>query len=170
MKYSHIKYKMSKSRGRTRRNLRCHTKKRTKGGANLTVDYSGVLVRGQNFTKSTTIGQPSVKFTGETEKLYTLVMWDPDVPESAQPGYAHWIAINLQSQNNIASNELLNYQGPAPPPGTGIHRYFFGLFEQQRGISPQQPERPHFSIDTFIKENDLSEVTKVFMKVSALSV
>lgn len=164
-----LKIKIRKSRRRTRRNLRRHTKKCTKGGANLTVDYSGILVRGQNFTKSATTRQPEVKFTGEPGKLYTLVMWDPDVPPQAQPGYAHWIAINLQSQNDIASNEILSYQGPAPPSGTGAHRYFFGLFEQQGHINPQQPPRTQFSINKFVQENNLKKVTEVFMKVAALN-
>jgi len=164
-----LKIKIRKSRSRTRRNIRRHTQKRTKGNANLIVDYNGVLVREQNFTKSATTRQPAVKFTGEPGKLYTLVMWDPDVPSQAQPGYAHWIAINLQGPNNIASNELLSYQGPAPPSGTGTHRYFFGLFEQEGYINPQQLPRTQFNINKFVQENNLKKVTEVFMKVAALN-
>jgi ribonuclease HII len=66
---------------------------------------------------------------------------------------------------DIQNNQVLDYKGPAPP--SGVHRYFFGLFEQQRTISPQQPERPNFSINEFVKDNNLIKTYEVFMKVAA---
>jgi phosphatidylethanolamine-binding protein (PEBP) family uncharacterized protein len=69
-------------------------------------------------------------------------------------------------KNNIPLNILLEYKGPSPPSGT--HRYFFGLFEQQSGqIIPNAPPNTKFNIDRFIKDNNLREVAKVFMTVSA---
>jgi phosphatidylethanolamine-binding protein (PEBP) family uncharacterized protein len=85
-------------------------------------------------------------------------MWDPDVPSAAQLGFVHWVASNIQSLLDIENNQVLNYIGPAPPSGT--HRYFFGLFKQTGTIILQQQERLNFSIDSFIKENNLKKHVK----------
>ena len=137
--------------------------RRLRGGNMLEVSYGNEQVSGQELPKTLTQMKPSVKFP-TTGKLYTLVMWDPDVPPISQPGFVHWIATNLQGQNDIETNELLPYKGPAPPSGT--HRYFFGVFEQQGHISPQQPERTKFQINEFIENNNLKRVSEVFMKIS----
>lgn len=140
------------------------TFRRYMGGNQLIVKYNNIPIQGQRLEKNQTVSSPNIEFQN-TGKLYSLVMWDPDVPPQIQPGFAHWIATNLQSQNDIQNNQVLEYKGPAPP--SGIHRYYFGLFEQQGYINPQQPERQKFSIDSFIKENDLKKVSEVFMKVRA---
>lgn len=164
-----MKLRISKSRRRTRRNTKKRTqRRRIRGGntTNLEVFYGTTQVTGQELSKELTQSEPAVKFPNtNTNKLYTLIMWDPDVPPQIQPGYAHWIAINLKSQNDIRQNQLLDYKGPAPPSGT--HRYFFRLFEQVGIISLQQPERTNFSIEQFVKENNLRKVSEIFMKVSA---
>jgi phosphatidylethanolamine-binding protein (PEBP) family uncharacterized protein len=139
--------------------------KRIKGGMNLDINYNNIKVSGQELPKSITQMKPNVKFPN-TGRLYTLIMWDPDVPQHIQPGFVHWIAINLKSKNDIKNNSLLPYKGPAPP--SGIHRYYFGLFEQQRPIHLEQLERINFNIDTFIKENNLRKLSDVFMKVAAI--
>jgi phosphatidylethanolamine-binding protein (PEBP) family uncharacterized protein len=154
--------KTRKSNKRKPKN-RCRTR-RLRGGNMLEVFYENEKVAGQELPKPLTQTQPSVKFP-TTGKLYTLVMWDPDVPPISQPAFVHWIITNLKSQNDIQNNQVLEYKGPAPP--SGIHRYYFGLFEQHGHITPQQPERPNFRIDEFIINNNLSEVSKVFMKVSS---
>lgn len=136
--------------------------RKQKGGNGLDVFYNTIKVAGQELSKDITQVRPTVKFP-TTGKLYTLVMWDPDVPPQIQPGFVHWLVTNLQSQNDIYKNQVLEYKGPAPP--SGIHRYYFGLFEQQGHIFVKQPERPNFSIDMFVKENDLRKTYDVFMKV-----
>ena len=137
------------------------------GGNQLIIKYANIPVQGQRLDRSETVSQPSVEFS-KTGKLYTLVMWDPDVPPQSQPGFLHWLVTNLQSPNDIQQNQVLEYKGPSPP--SGVHRYFFGLFEQQGHISPQQPERPNFSINQFVKENNLYKVYEVFMKVASTNV
>lgn len=148
-----------------KRRVKRKTSKRQKGGNSLIVKYDDILVQGQELEKTKTVSTPSIKFP-TTGKLYTLVMWDPDVPPISQPGFVHWIVTNLQSQNNIHNNQLLEYKGPNPPSGT--HRYYFGLFEQQGHILVQQPERPNFDINIFVKENNLKKISEAFMKVSAI--
>lgn len=153
---------------RLRKTQRKHRVKRKtqrqKGGNNLIVKYDDTLVQGQEFEKSKTVSEPSIEFT-KTGKLYTLVMWDPDVPPQAQPGFVHWLVTNIQSPLDIQKNQVLEYKSPEPPFGT--HRYYFGLFEQQRQISPKQPDRIGFDIYKFVKENNLKEIFKVYMTVSA---
>lgn len=52
-----------------------------------------------------------------------LIMYDPDAVHGT---YVHWIAQwNPQGQRE----DILSYQGPQPPQGTGIHRYIFVLYE-----------------------------------------
>lgn len=143
------------------------TYRRQRGGNSLVVKYDGIQVAGQPFTKSGTVSPPKVEFT-KTGKLYTLVMWDPDVPPQAQPGFVHWLVTNLQSQNDIQNNQVLPYKGPSPP--SGIHRYYFGLFEQDGHINPQQPQRPNFSIDQFTQEYNLKKISEVYMKVAFTNV
>ena len=153
---------------RTRKQKSIQKRCTRKGGQNLNliVRYGSKQVVGQELSKQETHVQPSVNFTAQPGKLYTLIMWDPDVPQQIQPGFVHWIVTNIQSPTNIPSNILLEYKGPSPPSGT--HRYFFGLFEQLSGqIMPNAPPNTKFSIDRFIKYNNLREVAKVFMKVSA---
>jgi phosphatidylethanolamine-binding protein (PEBP) family uncharacterized protein len=159
-----FKIRIKKTFRRKHRNTKRRTHRRQKGGNNLQVFYGEQLVAGQELPKNLTQSEPSVRFP-TTGKLYTLVMWDPDVPPQAQPGFAHWIAINIQSTNDISANQLLDYKGPAPP--SGIHRYFFGLFEQAAHIRPQQPPRSNFNMKEFVEQNNLTKVAQVFMKVSA---
>ncbi len=152
MKRRTIKYK---KRRKTRKQ---------KGGNGLDVFYNTIKVAGQELPKDITQVRPTVKFP-TTGKLYTLVMWDPDVHPQAQPGFAHWLITNIISPNDIYKNQVLDYKGPAPP--SGIHRYYFWLFEQEGSIIVQQPNRQNFDIDEFIRNNNLKKVTDVFMKVRA---
>jgi phosphatidylethanolamine-binding protein (PEBP) family uncharacterized protein len=166
-----MRLRINKSRRRTRRNTKKKTLKKQKGAnqqsKQFEVFYGTTKVTGQELSKQLTQSEPTIKFPNtNTTKLYTLIMWDPDVPPQIQPGFAHWIAINLKSPNDILDNQLLDYKGPSPPSGT--HRYFFGLFEQINRISPHQPERTQFNIEEFIQQNNLKKVAEVFMKVSAI--
>jgi len=160
-----MKLKIKKSFRRKRINTKNKTRNQ-KGGNGLQVLYNNQKVLGQELSKNITQITPDIKFP-TSGKLYTLVMWDPDVPQEIQPGFVHWLATNLQSQNDIQNNQILSYKGPSPP--SGIHRYFFGLFEQQSGyISVKEPNRSKFSIDKFIKDNNLRKVYEVFMRVRSV--
>lgn len=132
---------------------------------NLIVRYGQTQLTGQELSKQETQIQPSVDFSSVPGRLYTLIMWDPDVPQQIQPGFVHWIVTNIQSPKNIASHVLLSYKGPSPPFGT--HRYYFGLFEQTSGqVSISSPPNTKFSIEKFTKDNNLKEVARTYMRVS----
>jgi phosphatidylethanolamine-binding protein (PEBP) family uncharacterized protein len=152
---------------RQKKNKRKHRRTRRGGQApNIIVRYGQTQLAGQELTKQETQIQPSVEFSPISRRLYTLIMWDPDVPQQIQPGFVHWIVTNIQSSKNITLNVLLPYKGPSPPSGT--HRYYFSLFEQTSGpLSILAPPNTKFSIIQFTKDNNLKEVAKVFMRVSA---
>lgn len=83
-------------------------------------------------------------------RAFALVMDDPDAPR-AEP-WVHWLiypipgsatelaegipaeprlddpAGALQGRNSWSSGQTIGYRGPAPPPGSGTHRYHFRLY------------------------------------------
>ena len=87
-------------------------------------------------------------------KSFAIICDDPDAPSALRPGpdpWVHWILFNIppamrmlprgvsqepepdaipgarQGQNSWP-DENIGYRGPAPPPGSGPHRYFFKLY------------------------------------------
>lgn len=74
--------------------------------------------------------QPHIKFNKSTEKLYTIMMFDPDAPFSKQYNkqWLHWLVIN--------TNEIVIPFSPSnPPKDSGMHRYFIFIFEQSTKIN-----------------------------------
>lgn len=72
---------------------------------------------------------------------YMLVMIDPDYPrrvggaEAGEIGpWIQWFGLNLVDSAK-GGYQAVPYEAPAPPPGTGQHRYIFLLF-QQTGPAP----------------------------------
>ena len=104
----------------------------------MEVYYNNKLVNNNEFLKPIeTKVKPQIKYPFENNKLYTLLMYDPD---SIHGNRFHWIAINIV--NDIKNgNDLLSYTGPAPPPKTGTHHYIFELYEQDRSINVKLEER-----------------------------
>ncbi len=94
---------------------------------------------------------PPLSWSGlpERTKELALICDDPDAP-SAEP-WVHWVIYKipadcgglpegvaktaqldeppgaLQGRNSWPSGQTIGYRGPAPPPGHGVHRYFFRL-------------------------------------------
>ncbi|XP_056414755.1 phosphatidylethanolamine-binding protein 4-like [Hyla sarda] len=98
-------------------------------------------------------GPPWIKFSkAKSEKIYTLIMVDPDAPSRYQPIYRfwrHWLVSDIPGRvllrgRNVTGNVLSSYRQPNPPAGTGYHRYQFLLFMQYPGVSPSLlPEEEH---------------------------
>lgn len=88
---------------------------------NLNIRYGATKVMGQSLTQQETQQKP---FLMIPENHY-VVLSDPD---ATQPDYIHWIA--------SSTKEILPYQGPSPPPGTGTHRYIFTLAKGQPPSAP----------------------------------
>ena len=87
-------------------------------------------------------------------KSFALICEDPDAPSPRSPAaepWVHWIIFNIPAERSdlpqrigreLEPDELpdarqglnswptdnVGYRGPAPPPGSGEHRYFFELY------------------------------------------
>ncbi|KAF9115724.1 hypothetical protein BGX27_006671 [Mortierella sp. AM989] len=83
---------------------------------------------------------PQVSFQAESPNdKYTLIMTDPDAPSRSNPKmreYRHWVLSNLSGSSdfqpaNVSQGTVVTpYMGPAPPSGSGPHRYIFLLYKQ----------------------------------------
>lgn len=138
----------------------------------------------KTFNKKNVQQAPSVSFQGVSEKLYTLIMSDPQANPAAtkntrplQEGFAsylHWLIVNIPYTSAISEGVVKKeYQPPTPPSGT--HYYYFQVFEQQ---NPQQlmneylqdfqsEGSPLFKVQQFVAKNNLKLVGEVRMSVSA---
>jgi len=79
-----------------------------------------------------TSSPPTVKlFLSETSatSYHSLLLLDPDAVGGL---LIHWFV--------TANHEILPYQGPNPPEGTGDHHYFFLLLEHETPL--RLPSRP----------------------------
>ena len=101
-----------------------------------------------------------------TQEL-ALICDDPDAPSPADPGpepWVHWVIYKipagtdalpegiaktarpdeppgaLQGENSWSGGQTIGYRGPAPPSGSGTHRYFFKLYalDTELAIEPEQ--------------------------------
>ena len=122
-------------------------------------------------------GEPiPVCYTGEGEDLSPPLAWsgapsgvrslavichDPDAPlvKPGQYGFVHWVLYNLPT--DVAGLEegtalgttghtdfgRTGYGGPMPPPGHGVHHYFFWLLALDRDL--QAP--PGLALDAFLE-------------------
>ena len=104
----------------------------------MEVFYNSKFVTNNEFLNPTeTQIKPEVKYPFENNKLYTLLMHDPD---SVYGNRFHWIVTNII--NDVKNGEdVLLYTGPAPPPKTGTHRYIFELYEQSKRNDVKIEER-----------------------------
>ncbi|KAL7670154.1 hypothetical protein ACOME3_005097 [Neoechinorhynchus agilis] len=102
--------------------------------------------------------RPVVVSTFESNKLYTLIMLDPDGPSPKNrelSPYLHWLDVNTGSSDLF--KEVNVYVPPAPP--AGIHRYVTLVFEQKGYIDGSKlyfPKRNNFPFRSFVEENGLT--------------
>ncbi|KAG2367135.1 phosphatidylethanolamine-binding protein [Suillus spraguei] len=117
---------------------------------------------GNTLTKTDTADEPTVVFTPvpdiNDEATYTLVMTDPDAPSRENPKFRewrHWVVTGvkapttsaIESDNLVAQltkSAVTPYHPPAPPPGTGKHRYVILLYQEPSAdfsIPADAPER-----------------------------
>ena len=112
---------------------------------------------------------------------FTLILTDPDATSRDDPKMSemcHWIITNLTMETGLSQDvqpintlrmkegELKSYYPPAPPKGTGRHRYVFVLLKGNSTKTPNSPEdRPHWGygkvrhgVRDWAKENDLEVV------------
>jgi len=142
--------------------LTCTAKiKNSKQSSLLAVFYNGKAVQhGSQLSVEETAVCPSVQFEPKPPNLlFTLMMVDPDAPSARNPKFSdwlHWLVVNIT--NDADGDEVFSYQGPAPPPNTGRHRYYFYMHAQQRRINTEEiniNQRQSFNRSAFIRDHDL---------------
>lgn len=96
----------------------------------MEVFYNEKLIKDGEFCKiSETQIEPKIKLNMNSNKFYTLIMYDPDAISGT---YIHWTIINITNNDIKTGNILVSYKGPAPPINSGKHRYIFNLYKQDR--------------------------------------
>lgn len=99
----------------------------------MEIYYNNKQLKNNDFlTPSETQTKPEVKLSSNSNKYYTLVIYDPDAVGGT---HVHWLVTNIKDNNINNSNILIPYKGPAPPPNTCKHRYIFELYEQNKNIN-----------------------------------
>ncbi|KAK5821772.1 phosphatidylethanolamine-binding protein [Linnemannia elongata] len=108
----------------------------------LMVSYgsNNEVALGNTLSVEDTQQAPQVSFQAESPSdQYTLIMTDPDAPSRKDPKmreYRHWVVANISGTSdfqpaNVAQGSVVtSYMGPAPPAGSGPHRYIFLLYKQ----------------------------------------
>lgn len=87
-------------------------------------------------TPTETQVEPKIDYSIATSGFYTLIMHDPDAPVG---NYLHWVIVNIQQSMSNNGDILLDYKGPAPPKGSGVHKYIFLLMKQSQKIMIDKP-------------------------------
>jgi Raf kinase inhibitor-like YbhB/YbcL family protein len=115
---------------------------------------------------------PPLAFSGvpESARELVLICEDPDAP-TPQP-WVHWVIYKLapdlpglpegidkkprlknppgafQGKNSWPAGQTIGYRGPMPPPGHGVHRYFFRLL----ALEAKLPVEPGLDKATLLQE------------------
>jgi phosphatidylethanolamine-binding protein (PEBP) family uncharacterized protein len=103
---------------------------------------------------------------------YTLIAWDPDAPQAS---WLHWLVVNIPGGSAYVSgpqgSTLVPWAPPTPPPGTGTHRYIFGLFLQPGPLDSAALAgaltRPFFNPARFAEQHGLRQIDNKRIAVSA---
>ncbi len=130
----------------------------------VSVLYGQVNANGKTLTKKNTVSAPTIEFTGDTGKLYTLLMSDPDAPAKS---WLHWLITNIPGESNdiTQGQTVMEYTRPNPPSGT--HRYIFTLYEQPGGsIMVSAPaDRGNFPVPQFEQHYSLKKIVSRIVHV-----
>jgi phosphatidylethanolamine-binding protein (PEBP) family uncharacterized protein len=112
------------TRKQSNRTKRSRKQSNRRGGAAppFSVHYGSKKVAGQQFSQTETAHPPTLSIP----KGHYVLMYDPD---ASKPDWIHWIV--------TAEETLLPYQGPTPPPKSGLHRYKFLLLPGEPPLPPK---------------------------------
>ena len=115
---------------------------------------------------------PKIQFVRGKTDNYVIIMVDPDAPSRDNPIYKYYLHMIII--NN--STQIVKYQKPSPPPGSGNHRYKFYLLKQSNELdknilrdligSDKKIKRENFDLNKFIIDNKLKVVDTVFFETS----
>jgi phosphatidylethanolamine-binding protein (PEBP) family uncharacterized protein len=130
--------------------MKTRKNKKKGGNANISIRYNTNIQNNSYKTKESTSMMPYIKLLGLP--LSTFIMYDPD---AIQPQYIHYLVTNIPNGNISNGTTTFDYNGPTPPPGTGIHRYIFEQLEQKQPIDVSIDSRAQFDISAFKQKYNL---------------
>lgn len=127
--------------------------------------YNDLRSCGETFPLESLKERPKIeldKLGSLTDKNLTLLMVDPDAPSHKNPScrsWLHWVVAdtNIKEKGVTLGREIVPYNAPSPPSGSGRHRYYFLLYQQNdKTVFMENPQdRCKFDIDAFAAANDL---------------
>ena len=97
---------------------------------------------------------PTIKFKSAHRAIYTLILVNPDfslnttgaggarlsIVGSSQKHFAHWILCNIPENDLSAGHPICPYMPACPLKESGLQRYFFLLYKQDKIISSKKLE------------------------------
>lgn len=137
----------------------------------LTVRYGSLEIDelGKVLTPTQVKNRPTdIEWEGcNPDKLYTLVLIDPDAPSRKNPKFREWhhfLVTNMKGNDISTGNILSDYVGSGPPKGTGLHRYVWLVYEQRKELKCTEPilsnhsgdRRGNFQVAEFRKKYKLA--------------
>jgi phosphatidylethanolamine-binding protein (PEBP) family uncharacterized protein len=99
------------------------------------------VTEGEHITPTQGQYFPTVTWAGEADKLYTLILSDPDAPNPADPKFGewqHWVHVNAGPSDLSSGESITAFFGSAPGQGAGVHRYCLVVYEQPGKIEPDE--------------------------------
>ena len=157
---------MARKNMKSRRNRKTRRiRRRQRGGSLLSVSFSNFRASSDLPTRPIVDTQqfPSVTWP-DSGSLKMLICWDPD---SSQTSWVHWLVINCKGTTPSSGTEVLAWEPPSPPEGTGRHRYFFSLYDQPGPIDIKLTERGSVAVEEMAEEKGLKLLDKVGFRTSA---
>lgn len=97
-----------------------------------------------------------ITWEADPEKLYTLMVYDIHAPQGI---YLHFLVTNIPGNDITKGNVLASLQ--QADPATGVHNYYFDIYEQSKFIRPVQHSiRTNFNVNTFAVRNSLQLIDR----------
>jgi Raf kinase inhibitor-like YbhB/YbcL family protein len=108
--------------------------------------------------------EPALTISGVPEGAVELavIAHDPDAP--LPHGFTHWVLYGLEPTDGTVNGSHRTgpntigeraYSGPQPPPGHGVHHYYFWVYALDRAVEGE-PTREEFLTqyaDSIIEQN-----------------
>ncbi|XP_014362357.2 CEN-like protein 4 [Papilio machaon] len=139
-------------------------------GLNVT-SVGGTMVNDHNcdvlLPKQVFSDEPLFQYAlADSKKFYTIIMVDPDAPPQTEGEFfLHMLKSNIPGLALRAKESIktfgIDYRGykpPAPPRGTGPHRYITLLYEQGDGnnfLPSVPPSRSRFMLSNWLRGKNL---------------
>ncbi len=121
---------------------------------------SGALVR-----KNATKAEPTVAWDATPGVYRTVLCVDPD---SKAKSWLHWMVVNCTGADPNSGETVVDWTPPSPP--TGIHRYYFCLFQHRYKINAMEArpaQRGFFSAMAFMEKHGLQPDALAMFQASA---